>query len=488
MGSPTASCHAPRPAAHHTRIPPASITRACSRSTARISSRGDWWASQLGDAGNRGARIFFVAVNTTAQGSAYPPLRYACSMVRAVLVPWLLGLCLAGCSSSTRAPRAHTVVPRDPPLRLARLGERQPPQERLPGWLVEMCASFERGSPPCARTMPVVHSDEYIVERETATPRYRVSYLTIGQGPQSGGTPRPPAYAELVFARGDARTMASLGFVPARGSGVDRFREDLISTSRAHALNFGAVNWSGHRGDLILTSPSGLFRDILALVSQAGDDVTAVGLLAWDPLGEALRSLQSTVASEFDPGRASPPSRAGPSEGIGFERTPRWLEDVCVARIGLPGCPAVVPTPSASLTVLQLTPTVDAIGSERASTAQIDIAWGGESGSSRVDKPPRLVHLVLSDGDLPPSTDPASPNAPGITLGAGYPRSPIMLGHPSWTAGRTALSLGNCFENHVCYRWRLGDGRNRLISTHAWYPLSQTTAVLHRLVASVPGS
>jgi hypothetical protein len=98
-------------------------------------------------------------------------------------------------------------------------------------------------------------------------------------------------------------------------------------------------------------------------------------------------------------------------------------------------------------------------------------------------RPPRLVHLIVSDGDRPASTAPVSRVDPAIFLRRRYPQHEIGLAHRHWTRSPATLSLGDCFNDHVCYRWT-SRRRHHLVSIHAWSPLTQTLRVFARVVRS----
>ena len=66
-----------------------------------------------------------------------------------------------------------------------------------------------------------------------------------------------------------------------------------------------------------------------------------------------------------------------------------------------------------------------------------------------------------------------------------YVTRPIPLGERAWTASPGRLIFGDCFGNHLCYRWR-HDGRRYQIDLHAWEPVTRTVQVLHAIVRSTP--
>jgi hypothetical protein len=47
------------------------------------------------------------------------------------------------------------------------------------------------------------------------------------------------------------------------------------------------------------------------------------------------------------------------------------------------------------------------------------------------------------------------------------------------------LVFGDCWGNHLCYRWREA-GTARQLDLHGWEPFTETVAVLRRMVDSTP--
>jgi hypothetical protein len=113
--------------------------------------------------------------------------------------------------------------------------------------------------------------------------------------------------------------------------------------------------------------------------------------------------------------------------------------------------------------------------------------WGGEYPNPRRNRPPQFVHLELTAGYVASSRRYAPPLPIGrLTVPRGYSVTrPIPLGQRDWTANPGKLVFGDCFGNHLCYRWR-ENGRGYQIDLHAWKPVTQTAHVLRAIVASTP--
>src|SRR5690348_10300455 len=131
-------------------------------------------------------------------------------------------------------------------------------------------------------------------------------------------------------------------------------------------------------------------------------------------------------------------------------QSPPWLSVLCRSMIAQP-CPREMPRPASSSTIVQVSPYANGRTTITTPTRLIDAAWGGPTGRPGLDRPPRLVHLVLSNGDRPSHATPTNTN-PTTLLKHGYPRRPILLGHPTWSGHHGTLSLGDCFGDHLCYR------------------------------------
>jgi hypothetical protein len=62
---------------------------------------------------------------------------------------------------------------------------------------------------------------------------------------------------------------------------------------------------------------------------------------------------------------------------------------------------------------------------------------------------------------------------------------PIPLGRPGWGGRQGVLVLGDCFSNHLCFRWSQ-QGSSYQIDIHGWELFSQTVVALREMLASIP--
>lgn len=303
------------------------------------------------------------------------------------------------------------------------------------------------------------------------------SYVVLRRGVESTGA-SPPEFASVVAATGPAgRALRAFHLRPS----VPRPVSGWSATGGRTALDGGPRRWGGRTGRLFLVPPTrDQLGNLVAFSWLDGSQRRMVAVGAWSPAADAVATLRAIVAS-------LPRRRAGgdgvastaPIAGTAMVRTPGWVMRLCRDEVRT-GCPTRLPRPASPTSLVQVTP----VGHGRRAGASVDVAWGGTTGRASADRPPQLVHLIVSDADRPPSGAPAAGVNPVTLLRGGYPRKPVVLGHPGWTRPAGTLSLGDCFGDHVCYRWRSA-GRNHLVSIHAWSPLTQTLSVFAQVVRSI---
>jgi hypothetical protein len=103
---------------------------------------------------------------------------------------------------------------------------------------------------------------------------------------------RPPRMAHLVV------TSGALGFEVVPGD----LRTGLVRLERPHGLLLDRPTWAGKRGQLVLAPPyplGGIEGNHLAFLWTEGAAKYRVSLHAWEPLPEAVATLQAVV--EFVP-------------------------------------------------------------------------------------------------------------------------------------------------------------------------------------------
>lgn len=359
----------------------------------------------------------------------------------------------------------------------------------LPEWAVAACTSIPDLQPFCVDRQPAAHTSVWFMELSRASERYPFNYVVLQQGLGRGVATGilPPRFMMIVEASGPAGAAARrFGLSPA----VQRPVSAWPGVGEAKALDAGNRHWGRLHGRLFLTRSAapGEFRNLAAFTWLDGSERRMIAIGAWSPPEQAVATLR-TIVSDLPSGpRATEELVPGkPVAGIPMVRTPEWVWLLCRAETPS-GCPTQLPRPRTSFAIVQVSP-AGATGNKAAGRADaIDIAWGGASDSPHANRPPRLVHLTVSDAKHQGSiTKPRHVNTASL-LKHSYPRAPIVLGHPHWTEGpRGTLSLGDsyCFLDHACYRWT--DGRlHYQISMHAWDPLPQTLAVFADVVRSIP--
>lgn len=119
------------------------------------------------------------------------------------------------------------------------------------------------------------------------------------------------------------------------------------------------------------------------------------------------------------------------------------------------------------------------------------LSWGAEHpGEPALDRPPALVHVVATAGDLPrrPLAGPAKARDGLLAKGR---RGFLPLGRVTWAGRGGTLVLappyprGGIEGNHLVFEWRANGSTYRL-SVHAWEPFSEVPAVLRAVVGSLP--
>jgi hypothetical protein len=319
------------------------------------------------------------------------------------------------------------------------------------------------------------------MELNKPRPGYPFGYQILAQGSGSAGArgSKPPRFSELVEAAGPTHAAsARFGLSPSTHRPVPK----KLAAARPDAIDMGSRTWGNHRGHVVLTrSTAGQFANLIAFTWTDRDHTDLVGIGAWTPLKHAVATLHTIISAGAIQPVPSAPTSAAPVDGVSMVESPQWLSLLCRSMIAQP-CPREIPRPASSFTIVQVGPYANGRSTTTTPTRLIDAAWGGATGRTGLDRPPRLVHLILSNGDRPSRATPTDTNLATL-LRHGYPPRPILLGHPTWAGHDGTLSLGDCFGDHLCYRWT-SKGTTDLVSIHAYDPLTQTISVLRAIVTS----
>lgn len=115
--------------------------------------------------------------------------------------------------------------------------------------------------------------------------------------PQAPERNAPPRMAHLVVVGGHVERAAAGVFDDVRRV---RLRDGLVRRTRDHSVGFGAFEWSGRTGELLL-APSyprgGMLGNHLVYRWREGRRDYAASLHAWEPLTQAAATLRAVVAS-----------------------------------------------------------------------------------------------------------------------------------------------------------------------------------------------
>jgi hypothetical protein len=366
------------------------------------------------------------------------------------------------------------------------------PLRKTPVWVRDACGGFGLSMRRyCPAAVPAADSDELTMSIVFAGRGRPANLLQLLSGSESAGNQRanrPPHLLGLLLGSGDVGRALS-GLLPPAGAAPARARDGLVAAARRSPLALGRRRWAGHAGELALAPSSGpvplaYFRYVFFRWRDSrGSHV--LGLRAWEPFTESVRTLHALVdrLAPAPQRRFAYPARRGPG-GVATARAPDWLLAACHALRTRPICPGRIPaTPRSSLDLFLLR---NAGPSRHGRQDWISAEWGTpyESEPAR-NRPPRFVHLDIRAGGVPlgrrfrhPVTRPRD----GLFRSRG--RQPIPLGRPRWVPGGGILVLGDCFANHLCFRWRR-HGVGYQIDLHGWEPFSQTVATLHAIVSSI---
>jgi hypothetical protein len=239
----------------------------------------------------------------------------------------LLAFALPGCS----AHRSVAARVRTPPL---------------PAWAVAACASVPGLRASCARREPWrpsgVYSLSYVIVRDDAN-----SALVAATG--------PAGRAARAFALSPAVRRPVSAWWPPTGPA---------------AFDAGPRRWGGLAGRLFLTRSRGpsAFRDLVAFSWRDGGQRRMIAIGTPAGYAQAVATLRAIVGERP---RTTTAVRelvpAPPVAGVAMVRTPRWVRLLC-RRHWARACPAALPRPGSSATLVQVAP------------HSLDVAWGGATG------------------------------------------------------------------------------------------------------------
>ena len=366
------------------------------------------------------------------------------------------------------------------------------PLARTPAWVRDACGGFAASMRRyCPAVIPVGNRNGLTMSIVFAGRGNPANLLQLLSGSESAGNQRanrPPHLLGLVLGSGEVDRALS-GLLPPAGAVPVRARDGLVAPARRKPLALGRRHWAGHAGDLALAPSTGpvplaYFRYLFFRWRDASGR-HVVGLRAWEPFTESVRTLHALVvrlAPAPERRFAYPPRRN--AAGVVTARAPEWLLAACRALRTRPICPHRIPaTPRTSLDLFFLR---KAGPTRQARQDWLSAEWGTPYGSDPAqNRPPRFVHLDIRAGGVPLRRRFRHPTVrPHDGLFRRRGAEPIPLGRPHWVPGGGVLVLGDCFANHLCFRWRQ-HGVGYQIDLHGWEPFSQTVATLHAIVSSI---
>jgi hypothetical protein len=404
-------------------------------------------------------------------------------MVVLVVAGISAGCALSGAGTTTLRSRAHRHVV-SAPVAMA----------RTPVWALDACAAAEQLRGDCPTLVPATARQGTTMFFDVATRRDPVSVLQLETGLAYGGPQerghRPPILSNVVVVGGGFLAVDRSGF-PSPSEVVHPIKGAIGRGYRTTPTALGPRHWAGLSGQLSLTptiyAHSGELSDLTVFRWHDARGDHAVGVNVWQPLSQSVGTLRAIIASLRPQSRPPPTSIVRLVDGIPMTTAPSWMHHICTRSIlTRPACPTILPKADAQSVYVVLAPT-PAQGSPI--SFQISVEWFGDMASQRNLHPPRFGHIEISEGHIAAASRDAAPiPLDRIRIPSGYRATlPIPLGHPRWTREPGLLIFGDCFGNHLCYRWH-GAGHHYQIDLHAWYPLSHTANVLRAIVRSTPAA
>jgi len=404
---------------------------------------------------------------------------------RAVLVPAVLLCFLTGCSGSSHEPRGAQEAG-------AADASSPVPLHATPAWIRSACGGFTelRRFCPAATPVPVRGAS---LSMSLGTPSYPFNLVHVEHGGEYFGDQRhnrPPRYVGWFLMSGPLEQLLPAIFRRTDGSGVP-VHDGQANAPRRHTLLLGTRRWGGITGRLLLAPSAGrvaltYFHYLVFTWKDAGTDV-AIGLHAWEPFHETVQTLHAMV----DRLHAVPPSpiTGVPVAGrypVPMTSPPAWFTDACRSLRTRPICPSLVPAGPTSYISVFSVPHWQV--SDPGSSDLLSVEWGGPGRHPARNHPPVFAHLELAAGDARFGRRPAAAFVTardGMMAGReGEMAAPVVhLRASRWPYGGS-LVLGDCWGNHLCYRWRHA-GHWYQIDMHGWEPFTQTVATLRAVVGSI---
>jgi hypothetical protein len=400
----------------------------------------------------------------------------------------LLGL-MTGCSLTGRTGRGSehpSVVATRSPV----------PLQATQAWVRAACGGFPDLRHLCPFAAPAARGTGVTLSMALGTARYPLNLLQVESGGEYFGNQRrnrPPRFVGWFLMSGHLKRVLPAIYPRLTGPGT-RPRNGQAETPRRRALSLGRMRWGGRTGQLVLAPSDGpealvYFHYLVFRWRQAGREV-AIGLHAWEPFRETVQTLHAMVDRLRSV--ASTPIAQMPvphSHPVPLTTPPEWFTLACRSLRTRVICPTQIPAGPTNYISLLYEPRWRS--SHTRSDDLLSVEWGAPRSDAARNRPPAFVHLELAAGGIS--------LAGHIDAGPVAPRNGMMAGRESEAAaptiklisrgwpGRGSLVLGDCFGNHLCYRWRQG-GEQLQLDLHGWEPFTQTVATLRKIVRSIPAA
>jgi hypothetical protein len=392
---------------------------------------------------------------------------------------------LLGCALVSIAAAACTADPASTPddVPPPALSAAPVPLQPTPGWIADTCATVALLRRVCPAALP---RGPAVVTAFIETSPGRPAEFSVESGGLFYGAPRrnrPPRYSHVA--------VRARHLVPGRaaawlGSGLPRFRiRDAVGEDTGREELVGRRAWFGARGSLILTAT----RDLAYRWHEASVGYE-MALHVWAPFRETVPTLRVLLGRTLlgAPPKPLAVSPEAPSDGLRWIETPGWVRGACDSLPRLrAACPRSIP--------LALSGFVEATAVRGFATCGgaaredlLSVQWSAEDPRHPArNRPPKFMHLEVGAGSAcmrwrfrRASVRPR----PGMMRGRNFLSSAVVpLGRRTWAGRRGLLVLGDCYGNHLCFRWR-GSGIAYQIDLHGWEPFPETVSVLRRIVSS----
>jgi hypothetical protein len=368
------------------------------------------------------------------------------------------------------------------------------PLRATSSWIRAACGGFPDLRHFCPFAAPAGSESGVTLSMAIGTRRSPLNLLQIEQGGEYFGSQRrnrPPRFVGWFLMSGQLERVLPAIYPDLRGPGTPP-QNGQAETPRRQALLLGQMTWGGIRGQLELAPSNGpgalvYFHYLVFRWRSDGHDV-AIGLHAWEPFHETVQTLHAmidrlrTVPSIPIAGAPIPQSHPVP-----LATPPDWFTLACQSLETRVICPTRIPVGPTSYISLLYEPGWRSSHNRR--TDLLSVEWGAPRPDPAQNRPPAFAHLELAAGGIS--------LAGRIDQGPVAPRNGMMAGReseaaaptiaitsPGWR-GRGSLVLGDCFGNHLCYRWR-HSGEYLQVDLHGWEPFTETVATLRKIVRSIP--